>query len=126
MPHKSEEVVGRAIKRSSVSDASQTKDNKLMKNLKSFSEEVVGRAIKRKSSTSDYSGTKDCNLMKKFKSLKFQESEEAFVQILLQVLFPYLVAGAGMVAAGSVLNHVKVPFGSVVFLLNYNTLCFSM
>ena len=109
MPHKSEEVVGRAIRgRSSISDNNGTNDDKLMKKFKSSSEEVVGRVIKRKSSVSDDSGTKDNNLMKKFKTLKFHESEEAFLQILLQVLFPYLVAGVGMVAAGSVLNHVKV------------------
>ena len=42
------------------------------------------------------------------KGVKYDESNERLSHIALQVFFPYIIAGLGMVAAGYVLDVVKV------------------
>ncbi|KAJ8369681.1 hypothetical protein SKAU_G00097090 [Synaphobranchus kaupii] len=44
----------------------------------------------------------------KAKTAKAKLEEESFAAICLQVLFPYLLAGMGMVMAGMVLDSVQV------------------
>lgn len=53
-----------------------------------------------------------------------EEVMEPWWQIALQVFFPYIVAGLGMVGAGAVLNVVKVKVITICYLLQTLFLCF--
>lgn len=59
---------------------------------------------------------KPAELKKKVSVAKVEE--ESSLAVCLQVLFPYLLAGMGMVMAGMVLHHVQVST-SVNFLASF-------